>query len=68
MTSRANNSDWKKINQYRSEQRRRVAAQQVPAPSLISANRKLLRLAREVNADLEVEDGILLGKEVFKVI
>ncbi|MBD8129224.1 hypothetical protein IFU23_24260 [Pantoea agglomerans] len=65
MTSRMN-ADWKKIRQFRNEQQKKVAAQEVPAPSLISANVKLLRLAREINADQDNDAVTLVHKEVFK--
>jgi len=44
-----NDSDWKRVNQYRREQQKRIAAQKTAAPALLSANSQLLRLARELN-------------------
>lgn len=41
--------DWKEINRYRRKLREKIAEQKVPAPSLISADKELLRLRRELN-------------------
>ncbi len=46
-----NNADWKRINQFRREQQKRIAAQTVAAPSLLSANAEILRLARQLKSE-----------------
>lgn len=48
MPTNKNDSDWKRINQFRREQKNRIVAQEVSAPSLISANNEILSLARDL--------------------
>lgn len=45
------NSDWKRICQYNKGLRKRIIAQTVEAPSLLSANTALVELAREVREE-----------------
>lgn len=44
-------TDWKRINQFRREQKARIASQKVAAPALISANADLVKLARQLRED-----------------
>jgi hypothetical protein len=44
-------TDWKRINQFRREQKERIARQKVTAPALISANADLVKLARQIRED-----------------
>lgn len=67
MPTNKNDSDWKRINQFRREQKNRIVAQKVSAPSLISANAKVLLLARKLRENNEEAGSSLDDGEKYSV-
>lgn len=54
---KSNDTDWKRIHQFRREQQKKIALMQEPAPFLISQNANILRLARQLDDEAEAEKG-----------
>lgn len=67
MPTNKNDSDWKRINQFRREQKNLIVAQKVSAPSLISANAKVLLLARKLREKNEEAGSSLDDIEEYSV-
>lgn len=64
---KGSDSSWKHVSQFRHEEKKRIVAQTVTAPSLLSANAEILRLTRQLREDASKRDSMLRGIEEYTV-